>query len=263
MNIFLVTAQRFLATLFPNPTTSSEFTSDPPMYTPHFLRPPSTQSFSSSHSNNNPLSPPLNSYQDLHFPAHVSMCATLAVLSLRGAVAHYVSSPENHKTEDITTLVNLPRLQRAEVYLRSLGGKTEDILGQADESFGTLEDFVRSIESRNGGVVRDGNGGMGGIQAGGDEVNMGQNSSGNNQAWGGNTGFGDGALLGAGLFDFDLFSWVDPTLLNTTWMPGQTDQSPGQGQQGGGQQSAGAYVQGGQNTEPSPSDQERWVHALR
>lgn len=123
------------------------------------------------------------------------MCAPLAILALRGSAVQIRSMGELGDGE-IAALLQIPRLLRAIAYLKGLGGNTAEMLRQADEMFGPLEDeLLRSERASQAFAVPAGNLG-----------------SGPAQPW----DPGADLMLGTTLFDFDLFSW-DPSLLAPGW----------------------------------------------
>lgn len=126
------------------------------------------------------------------------MCASLAVLALRGAAVHVRLSPGGTEV-DIANMLQIPRLRRAETCLRGLGGNAEEVLRQADEAFGTLEEELQRSVEASAAIT---NMAAGFAPGGSSQTPM----------W----DPGADLMMGTALFDFDLFSW-DPSLLAPGW----------------------------------------------
>jgi hypothetical protein len=189
LTAFIPTAHRFLATLFPDIPPSANTLS----YDPQHAK-TATSSSSSIHSPHNLYQVPVTAITEVdpRFPAYVAMCAPLAILALRGAAVHIRSMGGS---ADMSVLLHLPRLRRAEIHLRGLGGNGEEMLRQADEAFGTLEEEAQRTEQVSFGSLAGPGAGPEGPAP-----------------W----DPGADLMMGTALFDFDLFSW-DPTLLTPDW----------------------------------------------
>lgn len=217
MTAFVSTAQRFLGILFPDlpPDLPSIYAS--PFTRPYLSHPASTSSLSPYEHQPFPTSP---IRPEKRFPAHVSMCASLAVLSLRGTAAHI---RQTQGARGSSAFLQSSRLQQAEVYLRGLGGRTEALIRQADKAFGTLDEMVRWSEEGHLDLPNP-------QLAGGLGTDEGVRDRGEGAGQGHSSEQAHNSLMSSGLFDFDLFSW-DPNFLNPDWLPntGQPDITTGWG----------------------------------